>query len=73
MYTNILRGSVKRMGPDCLFSAAQWQDKRQWAWTETCEVPSENEETLLYYVGDGALEQVVQGACGISFIEDIQN
>jgi len=43
------------MGPDSLFSAAKWQDKRQWAQTEMCEVPSQNEEALLYYVDDGAL------------------
>ena len=42
-----------------LFSGAQWQDKGQWAQTEAKEVPSEYEEELLLFEGDGALEQEV--------------
>ena len=56
-----------------LFSGAQWQDKGQWAQTEAEEVPSEHEEELLPSEGDGALEQVSQGGCEISFSGDTQD
>lgn len=36
-------------------------------------MPSEDQETLLYCPGDGALTQVVQRDCGYSILENIQN
>jgi len=56
-----------------LFGSAQRQDKEQWAQTEAEEVPSEHEEELLPSEGDGALEQVAQGGCEVSFSADIQD
>jgi len=56
-----------------LFSGAQRQDKGQQAQTEAWEVLPEQEEELLPSEGDGALEQVAQRGCGVSFAEDAQN
>jgi len=64
---------VSRGRGQTLFSGAQRQDKGQWAQTEAQEVPSEHEEELLHSEGDGALEQVAQGGCGVSLSGDIQD
>jgi len=55
------------------FSGAQRQDKGQCTQPEAQEVPSEHEEDLLPSEGDGALEQVAQGGCGVSFSGGIQD
>jgi len=47
--------------------------KGQQAQTEAEEVPSEHEEELLPPEGDGALEHVALGGCGVSFSGDIQD
>jgi len=41
--------------------------------SEAEEVPSEHEEELLPSEGDGALAQVAQGGCGVSFSGNIQD
>jgi len=72
MFINISRVGVKRVGPDCF----QWcpaTGQGQWAQTEAQEVPSEDEEELLPSEGDGALVEVAQGGCGVSFFGDIQD
>jgi len=43
----------------------QWQNKEQQAQTGALEDPSEKK--LLYFEGDGALEQATQRDCGVSF------
>ena len=55
-----------------LFSGTQGKEKGQWAQTEAEEVPSEHEKELLYFEGDGALEQAAVRVCGFSFSGDIQ-
>lgn len=50
-------------------SSAQWQDQRQWAQTETWDVPCEHQETLLFSCeGDWTLSQVVQRGCRVSIL-----
>jgi len=41
--------------------------------TRLCVHVYTHEEELLHSEGEGALEQVAQGACGVSFSEDIQD
>jgi len=67
----ISEGWVSRGWGQTLLSSAQRQDKGQRAQSEAEEVPAEDEEELLHFEGDGALEQVAQGGCGISFSGDI--
>ncbi|XP_068040634.1 TATA box-binding protein-like 1 isoform X2 [Anomalospiza imberbis] len=40
--------------------------------TDAQEVPDEHEEELLYCAADRALEQIVQGGCGVSLTGDTQ-
>ena len=58
-----------------LHLALQWcpvTRERQWAQTETQEVPSERQEMLSYPEGDRALVQAAHGACGVSLCGDIK-
>ena len=52
IYVQILEESFNRGQSQTHFSGEEWQDKRQWAQSETQEVPSEYEETLYYCEGD---------------------
>lgn len=40
--------------------------------SDSHEVPPENEDELLYCVGDHALKQLAQKGCGFSFTGDMQ-
>ena len=57
---------MQRGQSQALFSDAQWQDKRQWAQTETQKVASEHQETLFYCEGDRALAQIAKRGHGVS-------
>lgn len=56
IHTSILRAVLRGRG-QTLFSCAQWEDKGQWAQTETQEAPSEYKENLHYCGSDRSLEQ----------------
>ena len=71
MYMNTCRDGTKKM-ESCSFQCCPGQDQRQWAGTEIHKVPSEHQETLFYFEGDRALEQVAQGTCRVSILGDIQ-
>ena len=53
--------------------SAERQDKGQWGQTKAQEVPSEHEEEILPFEGDGALELAAQGGGGVSFSGDFQD
>ena len=65
----LLEGRMQRRQSQALSSASQWQDKRQWAQTETQGVSSKHQEALLYCAGNGALAQIAQRGCGGSSLE----
>ena len=65
-------GTVQRRQTQALFSAAQWQDQRQWVQTKAQEIPSEHEETLFHCEGNQGLAQVACGGCVVSILGGIQ-
>lgn len=65
-----LEGGCQDDGPR-LFSVVP-SDKRQWAQSETQEVPSECQKMLVYSEGDRVQAQVAKGDYGVSFFREIQ-
>ena len=63
---------VQRGCSQAVSSGAQWQDQRQWAQTETQEVPSQYQKTLIRCEDDWALAQVAQRGCRVYVPQDIQ-
>lgn len=55
-----------------LFSSAQWQEKRQWAKTETQEVLSEHKKTLYHHKSGWELTLFDQRGCEVSLPGGIQ-
>ena len=63
----IPEGRVQRKWGQALFSGVQ--DKRQWAQTETQQVPAEYKQNIFYCEGDQTLEE---RGCEISVVGDLQ-
>ena len=53
-------------------TSAHWWDKRQWAQTETHEVPSEHRKTLFDCTSGQIPEQAAQRGCGVSTFGNTQ-
>ncbi|KAJ7411676.1 hypothetical protein BTVI_48773 [Pitangus sulphuratus] len=69
---NILMGKLRNCGLDeGKESVPELKDKRQWAETDTQELPPEHKEELLC-CADQALEGIAQRDCGVSLTGDIQ-
>ncbi|KAK4813058.1 hypothetical protein QYF61_007560, partial [Mycteria americana] len=64
----IPEGKVQRRQSQSLFSGAQGQDQRQWAQTETQEVPSEHQESLFYYIKQVILLGCIFGVVGLAVL-----
>jgi len=62
----MLKGKVQIGQSQTLFSGTPHQDKRQWVQTGRQEAPCEHQEALLCCMGNRALAQAAQRACGIS-------
>jgi len=69
--TEIPERNVQRRQSQALFFCAQWQDKRQWAQTET-QVPFEHLQKTFLLWGDRELAVAAQRGCRVSTLRHIK-
>lgn len=72
-YLHHPEGKAQKVQSQVLFSGTQLHNHRQWAQTQTLEIPFEHQETFFHCEGHRALAQVTQSGCGVSNLGNLKS